>query len=179
LHWNDQIMNVMSKPVSLGPLSGSLDYADHSRLTGWAVDEARAARPVMLDAMVDGITFSRVVAERSRDDVGPCSFEIHWPVKLDRASRHLVTLRRVEDGAMLRATPAVINPPHDFKPVARQLSVVVAALRGAAQPAPLDAAIAVLLQAIDILAPAGQGQTPPAYQGRRPLDRTGQDARAA
>jgi hypothetical protein len=142
---------------ALGELDGRVDRANRRGIAGWAVNAGAPDVPVALDVMVDGAVVARIVANRSRPDLtqvgdgsGRCSFDLDWP-PLDPAVRHIVTLQRVSDGAVLPGAPIVIEAAVRFATLAPDLAQAVGAVRTSGDPAALDAAAAFLLESIDTL----------------------------
>jgi hypothetical protein len=155
-----------SEQQAPGRLSGSLDRADHRGIAGWVIDVDRPGMPVSLDVLVDGEAVARLVANRHRNDLtaegdgtGRCSFELNWAVPLDPYARHVISLHRVEDGALLPQAPAVLEAAVALETMRPPLVRALDNLCADGNPAALDETVAVLLDSIEILLKAAADRT--------------------
>ena len=102
--------------IEYGPLSGFLDRADREMVAGWAHDPANPDCPVVIEIVVNGRVVDTVVADTFRADLarlgmagGHCAFNWQWPRPLDRARRHIVSVRRAGDGAEMPGSPFLLD----------------------------------------------------------------------
>ena len=102
----------MSEPA--GILEGWLDEVDGERISGWARDHDAPTRRVQLRVRDGGAILGEVVAGDYRADLsragigdGCFSFSFVVPGGLSPALRHVVSVERVADGALLRGSPWV------------------------------------------------------------------------
>jgi hypothetical protein len=97
-------------PVRPGPLRGCIDEVSPGVIRGWAWDEANPHLPVLLEIAAGEKVIGTILACDYRDDLakagigrGHCSFRFEKPAGLLRQGA--VTIRRVQDGAEIRAAP--------------------------------------------------------------------------
>ncbi len=127
-----------------GELHGHLDIVEPGMLAGWALDPSHPHRPVLLELLVDGKVVQTGLADRHRADLaevtesgGYCGFILDLPAGFGTDRRHVVTIRRAEDGAELRGSPVLVDflETHDLKSFTGPAAPVL--------PAPVDAAARV------------------------------------
>jgi hypothetical protein len=171
------------EPAPPGRMSGSLDRLDHSRIAGWVIDVDRPGTAVALDVVLDGAAVLRIVANRFRPDLrevgdrsGRCSFDVSWPSPLDPYARHVVIVRRVEDGIAMPGAPAILEAATPFATMAPAVAQAVDDACRRADAATLDAAISALMHGMEVLLAdaAGRGGERAARAARFDL---GTDAR--
>ncbi|MCR0984301.1 Hint domain-containing protein [Roseomonas populi] len=103
---------------SPGPLDGHLDLvASPCRLEGWARDLHHPARPVLLEAVLDGRVLGTFNAARHRHDLadallGDVAFVFETGLTLSPKDAAAIRIHRVADGAALRCTEATRRSPH-------------------------------------------------------------------
>src|SRR5580658_8994187 len=88
---------------------GHLDLVRRDLIAGWALDEARPECPVVLRILDNGMPLGEVCAEEYREDLkaagigaGRCAFSFNVPGGLAPETRHLIEVRRADDGRALR-----------------------------------------------------------------------------
>jgi glycosyltransferase involved in cell wall biosynthesis len=98
-------------------LQGKLDTVGLRRIGGWARDPAAPQTPVVLVILANGVEIAQVVADRYRPDLekagigdGRHAFELELPAGLAVDARHEIAVRRMEDGAPLKGSLAVLEP---------------------------------------------------------------------
>jgi glycosyltransferase involved in cell wall biosynthesis len=100
---------------------GHLDLVRRDRIAGWALDESHPDRPVVLRILDNGMSIGEVLAEDYREDLkaaglaeGRYAFSFIVPGGLAPERRHLIEVRRADDGRALRGSPFILdatNPP--------------------------------------------------------------------
>ena len=99
-----------------GPLSGTLERADAMSVAGWARDHGLPETPVILEIIVGARSLGTVVANQRRADLdGDYGFVFTLPAPLDPTRPHVVTVRRVADGALLPGAPLVVGCAGAFR----------------------------------------------------------------
>jgi glycosyltransferase involved in cell wall biosynthesis len=98
-------------------LRGHLDGVERRRITGWAFDPETPGTPVVLVVLLNGAEIARLVADRYRLDLekagigdGRHAFELELSAGLAADLRHEIEVRRLDDGASLKGSPAVLEP---------------------------------------------------------------------
>jgi glycosyltransferase involved in cell wall biosynthesis len=98
-------------------LRGRLEGVERQRIYGWAYDPVSPETAVDLVVLVDGAEIARVVADRYRPDLekagisgGRHAFELELVGGLATDIRHEIEVRRLDDGASLKGSPAVLEP---------------------------------------------------------------------
>ena len=109
---------------------GHLDLAQRDRVEGWAWDAARS-EPLLLRILDNGIPIGEVLADRFRNSLmvagigdGRHAFSYAFPHALAPNERHVIDVRRADDGRRLGNSPKIIEPeisaaarpPHDASP---------------------------------------------------------------
>jgi hypothetical protein len=100
--------------MQYGALRGFLDRADRQVVGGWVHDPDNPECAVSLEIVVNGEVIDAFVADRLRADLGRiagghCSFYWKWPRALDPALRHIVSVRRIGDGAEMPGSPLLFD----------------------------------------------------------------------
>ncbi|MCW3477194.1 Hint domain-containing protein [Limobrevibacterium gyesilva] len=98
-----------------GELAGILGRVAADRLSGWAHDRGNPGRPVLLEVAVNGDVVGAVLADHPRADLEAVTgspargyiFALPAPLAGDR--RHLISVRRAQDGAELPGSPALLD----------------------------------------------------------------------
>ena len=98
-------------------LRGRLDGVEGRRITGWAFDPETPGTPVVLVVLLNGAEIARLQSDRYRPDLekagigdGRHAFEFELPAGVAADLRHEIEVRRHDDGAQLRGSPAVLEP---------------------------------------------------------------------
>ncbi|MBS1103335.1 glycosyltransferase [Gluconobacter sp. Dm-62] len=129
------VLGVEAQPSSR-TLSGHIDYIDHDRIRGWAVETGEDGRSVALEIFDNGRLLTSVIANGRRADVaavglgdGRCGFDILLPASLPSDIRHSIDIRRASDGMRLAGSPVVLEPAEGLNDTFRQtVSRAVAAV---------------------------------------------------
>jgi len=107
---------VQIKSVRGSPWFGHLDVVRRDRIDGWAKDEAHPERPLELRILDNGIPIAKVCAGTYRKDLhnagvgeGRHGFSFSVPGGLAPDVRHLIEVRRADDGRALHGSPFVLN----------------------------------------------------------------------
>ena len=107
-------------------VKGYLDGVSRDRVWGWAFDPDHPDRPVNLVVLADGAVVARVVASAPRADVrrhlkveGDFGFRIQLPSPLRGGVRHVIEVRREEDGAPLGNSPRILQEAASFDKLTR------------------------------------------------------------
>jgi glycosyltransferase involved in cell wall biosynthesis len=94
------------------PLTGYLDSATRTRVTGWAFEPEHPDSPVLLEIMDGDMLLLRVSADQYRADVaaaryvhGRVGFDVKLPQPLSDAITHQIHVRRVSDQLPLHWSP--------------------------------------------------------------------------
>jgi glycosyltransferase involved in cell wall biosynthesis len=101
-------------------LRGTIDRVTRDLVCGWAQDPASPDAPVTLLVTANDVLLARLLADRSRldlRDAGVGSGRHAFAVKLNGLSpleRHVIAVRREEDGMHLEGSPAVLEPGISF-----------------------------------------------------------------
>ena len=129
---------VVPRPAS--PLKGYVDTVSRDRLAGWAFSPATPDEPVALQILDNGQLVASVSANALRPDVrnagacptAQCGFDVLFPAMLSPFTRHVLEVRREQDGAML-GKPHVLEPVGVFDPALEEaVSRAVASVSGTA-----------------------------------------------
>ncbi|WP_082064699.1 Hint domain-containing protein [Acetobacter orleanensis] len=129
---------VASRPAS--PLKGYVDTVSRDRLAGWAFSPTTPDEPVALQILDNGQLVASVIANALRPDVrnagacptAQCGFDVLFPAMLSPFTRHVLEVRREQDGAML-GKPHVLEPVGAFDPALEDaVSRAVASVSGTA-----------------------------------------------
>jgi glycosyltransferase involved in cell wall biosynthesis len=111
---SDTISGAVGTPESRW--RGHLDLVRRDRIAGWALDEANPDRPVMLRILDNGVPIGEVRAEEYRKDLqeagiaeGRCAFAFSVPGGLAPEIRHLIEVRRADDGRVLHGSPFILE----------------------------------------------------------------------
>ncbi|MCX2561550.1 Hint domain-containing protein [Acetobacter farinalis] len=158
------------------PLKGYVDTVSRDRLTGWAFSPATPDVPVALQVLDNGQLVASVVANALRPDVRnagaspteQCGFDVLFPAMLSPFTRHVLEVRREQDGAML-GKPHVIDPVGAFDPALED--VVSRAVASVSDKGDQDHILSFLLGQVEKLsqarAQADSGQSERDIQGLR------------
>lgn len=120
------------------PLNGFIDTVSHDRIAGWAHNPAHPHEPVALQILANGQIISTLVANALRPDVrqagacptARCGFDVLLPGSLSPFTKHVIEIRREQDGALLGA-PRVLETATVFdQTVEKALADAVAATAG-------------------------------------------------
>lgn len=102
------------------PWRGRLDRVEHERMGGWALDLDSPAQPLLLRVFDNGIPIADVSAELYREDLkeagigtGHHAFFLQLPRGLPRTQRHVIEVRRADDGRPLPGSPQVLEAQLD------------------------------------------------------------------
>ena len=132
-----------------GPLDGYLDDVSHTLINGWAYDPSLPNTPVCLEVLVDDGVIGRVLADKYRADVaqagngdGRHGFALWLQHGLSPLERHVIRVRRVDDGCELLGSPRVLEP-QDMS-ASEHAADLLPVLRTATQRAPDDTALDAL-----------------------------------
>lgn len=134
-------------------LTGRLDRACRTRISGWALDTAQPHHPLALLITANGTLLDRVIANVHRPDLvqaglgpGPHGFDFFLPAGLPAHQSHLIRATCERDGTELAGSPALIDPSTRLDDAAASL----AALANAADtPAEITHAILLLRHALN------------------------------
>lgn len=103
-----------------------LDLVEPARIEGWA-QEADRKDPLLLRIYDNGIPIGDVVADRYRPDLadagigdGRHAFALVLPHALSVTRRHVIDVRRADDGRPVRGSPRVIEPDKVATPAVLQ-----------------------------------------------------------
>jgi O-antigen biosynthesis protein len=137
-------------------LLGYLESVSHERIVGWAHDTANPDEPVRLVIAAGDEVVARVLATRHRGDLQRASigsgcggFDVCLDVPLSSLVRHRISVRREDDGAHLRRSPAVLDPASAFDHVAE--ASIERLLGGAAHEADLERRLRFLARQATVL----------------------------
>jgi hypothetical protein len=115
---------------------GNLEMVEHDRIQGWARDLERPEVKLLLRAFDNGVPIADVLAERFRDDLlaagigaGDHAFSIDLPQPLPRSQRHIIEVRRADDGQVLPGSPRILEAEVDL-PMVDVADIVPATWRG-------------------------------------------------
>src|SRR6202453_2165753 len=107
-------------------LKGNLDVVDLQQVVGWAQDDANPDVPVSLLITDNDELVGRILANRYRRDLeesgigsGRHSFEFEFQKSLAPLEKHVLRVRRENDGADLAQSPVTIEPAHTFDTAVR------------------------------------------------------------
>ncbi|MBQ0959968.1 glycosyltransferase [Ideonella sp. 4Y11] len=106
----------MSKPSAKNLAArfgnGHLDMVSATQISGWAWDPEASDGPVMVEILDGGERLATIEANLFRPDVrdaglgdGYCGFILSFSASLLPKSRHLISVRRLRDGAELTGSP--------------------------------------------------------------------------
>lgn len=117
---------VAAYPAS--PLKGYVDTVSRDRLAGWAFSPATPDVPVALQILDNGQLVASVTANALRPDVrnagacptARCGFDVLFPAALSPFTRHVIEVRREQDGAML-GRPHVLESVGVFDPALEEV----------------------------------------------------------
>ena len=134
-------------------LTGRLDHACRTRISGWALDPATPHQPLAVLITTNGILLDRVIANTNRPDlaragIGPGAhgFDLFLPTGLTAHERHLIRVTCERDGTELAGSPILIDPPRNFDAAITNLSHL---LDNLIDPADLTSAILALRQTLN------------------------------
>jgi Glycosyl transferases group 1 len=103
---------------------GRLDRVEHEWIGGWARDLDAPEHKVVLRVFDNGIPVVDVTAERFREDLkeagigsGEHAFMLSLPRALPRALRHVIEVRRADDGRLLLGSPKILEAEVDDRAV--------------------------------------------------------------
>src|ERR1700691_1932279 len=95
---------------------GNLDVAEHNRIGGWARDLDQPDSRLLLRIFDNGIAIADVLASLYREDLqtagigtGEHAFRLDLPLPLARGQRHVIEVRRADDGRLLHGSPQVLE----------------------------------------------------------------------
>ncbi|WP_173577336.1 Hint domain-containing protein [Acetobacter fallax] len=100
-------------------LEGYVDFVTRDRIGGWAWTPETPDEPVALQILDNGNLIAAVVANGIRQDVSGtgrglrCGFDVLLPEGLPPFTRHVIEVRRENDGALLGA-PVTLEPVNAF-----------------------------------------------------------------
>jgi glycosyltransferase involved in cell wall biosynthesis len=104
---------------------GRLDRVEHERIAGWAHDLDAPGHALVLRVFDNGIPLADVTAERFREDLkeagigsGHHAFVLQLPRALPRALRHVIEVRRADDGRLLWGSPQILEAEIDLAALA-------------------------------------------------------------
>ena len=110
-----------AKSIGLGPLRGSLDTVNRTRISGWAQDEHDCERPVGVAVSVNGRIVERVLANRYRADLdgaglgsGRHGFDVTLAAPLTTHEAQDIRVFRAADGAELPGSPVTLPAASRF-----------------------------------------------------------------
>jgi glycosyltransferase involved in cell wall biosynthesis len=99
----------------VSPWLGCLDIVRHDRIEGWAQDSS-SNEPVLLRILDNGIPIGEIRADGFREDLqiagigdGRHAFSYEFPLPLDAGRRHVIEIRRADDGRLLKGSPALLE----------------------------------------------------------------------
>ena len=111
---SDTISGAVGTPESRW--RGNLDIVLRDRVAGWALDESQPDHPVVLRILDNGMPIGEVRAEEYRKDLqeadiaeGRCAFVFRVPGGLAPEKRHLIEVRRADDGRALHGSPFILE----------------------------------------------------------------------
>ncbi len=101
-----------------GPLTGNIALAEHSGVSGWAMDELHRGIPVALEIIADGRVLATALADHRRPDLemaglgnGSCGFAVRFAHPLPADRNHILSIRRIGDGADVPGSPLLLRKP--------------------------------------------------------------------
>ena len=122
--------------LSVSRWHGNLELVEHDRIEGWARDLDRPDVKLLLRIFDNGVPIADVLAERFREDLlaagigaGEHAFSIDLPQPLARSQRHIVEVRRADDGQVLPGSPRILEAEFDI-PLVPTTDIVPATWRG-------------------------------------------------
>ena len=95
---------------------GNLDLVEHERIDGWARDLDRPDTKLIVRVFDNGVPIADVRAEQFREDLqaagigsGEHAFHLDLQLALARGQRHVIEVRRADDGRPLHGSPHVLE----------------------------------------------------------------------
>lgn len=165
------------------PLAGFVDCVSHDRISGWAYSPDTPDTPVALQVLDNGHLIANLVANAQRPDVQQsgacptmrCGFTVLLPGILSPMTRHVIEVRREEDGALL-GEPHVLAPATAFDAtLEKTLAQAVSAAQG--QPQQEDVLLFLMAQVERLKKAKAESQTgAEARQTAKARQRRGQAA---
>ncbi|MCW2265037.1 putative extracellular nuclease/glycosyltransferase involved in cell wall biosynthesis [Gluconobacter cerinus] len=149
-----KIPQAVLAPSPVAPLDGFIDIATRNRISGWATNPANPEDVVTLQIVDNGVVLASIVANGRRPDVAKsgrpllCGFDVILPGGLSPLTRHVLEVRREEDGALL-GTPQVLEPVTAFDADMEQ--TVARAVSAAADEQSGDQVLSFLLGQVEKL----------------------------
>ncbi len=112
-------------------LTGRLDHASRTRISGWALDTAQPHHPLALLITANGTLLDRVIANVHRPDLvhaglgpGPHGFDFFLPVGLPAHQSHLIRVTCERDGTELAGSPMLMEPTTRLDDAAASLAAL-------------------------------------------------------
>jgi glycosyltransferase involved in cell wall biosynthesis len=112
-------------------LTGRLDHASRTRISGWALDTAQPHQPLALLITTNGTVLDRVIANVHRPDLlrvglgpGPHGFDFFLPTGLPAHERQIIRVTCERDGTELAGSPALIDPTTSLDEAAASFSTL-------------------------------------------------------
>ena len=138
-------------------LIGSVDYADHDQITGWAWDPARPDEAIDIEILDDELVVLKICADELRSDLvqagagsGCHGFFLRNLSGVFPLSRHRVRVRRAFDGHDLPGSPVwIARPALDYRATDFMQQVVLSAVQTAATPDDLAEPLSHLLRLLN------------------------------
>ena len=122
---------------ALSPWRGFLEGVSRDWIGGWAQDLVDPGRKLVLRIIDDGLTLGEVTANQFRPDLkaagigdGHHAFALVVPGGLSPERRHLIEVRRIDDGRSLSGSPAVLDASPKAAFLAASLNAAPAPWRG-------------------------------------------------
>ena len=140
-------------------LIGSVDYADHDQISGWAWDPARPDEPVDIEILDSDVVVLKICADQLRSDLvqagagsGQHGFFLRNLAGVFPLSRHRVRVRRATDGRDLPGSPTwITRPTLDYRAADFTQQVVLSAVEAAKGPDDLAEPLIHLLRLLNDL----------------------------
>ncbi|HQT88585.1 MAG TPA: glycosyltransferase [Acidiphilium sp.] len=134
-------------------LTGHLDQACRTRISGWAIDTAQPHQPLALLITANGTLLDRVIANVHRPDLlraglgpGPHGFDFFLPTGLPAHERQIIRVTCERDGTELANSPALIDPTTSLDEAAASFSTLADATNNFTE---ITHAITLLRQALN------------------------------
>jgi glycosyltransferase involved in cell wall biosynthesis len=119
---------------------GYLEYADRSKIVGWAYSPQQPNVPQIMYIYINGCLNAKILANILRPDVrragygdGRCGFSITLPAPLPALQRHEISVRPARAAGFLTGSPQIIDPgvTHDLLYTGGLGNLLDAAVKGA------------------------------------------------
>ena len=139
----------MSAPQIPGRLLGNLERADRGALSGWATNERAPGTKAELELFIDGVSAGPIPCTMYRPDLhqaglgdGWLGFFLFMPKGISAFADHVVSIRRMGDGAELPGSPRTIpRTPETELGATHAIEDAIAGAAATASGAELDALI--------------------------------------